>query len=373
MSPWRNLDELMHLLVHDAEVDRVTLRRYLHLIQAVVQHLPTGMVVVDAGTGAITMFNSSAELVFGPGCQALRGGGQGNTAQLAAAQVAPVLAAAQAQGTTVTAEQPLEHRGRRYRIGATPVASEDGSAGVTVMTLDDITEELAAREAAERGARARQEVLMVVSHDLRGPLSAIQVALDGLIDVEASHEERLRYAGAVTRSVQRADRLVRDLMVAAQLEAGTLRMDWTRASVRSLLEQAVRDNELLATGAKMAVVLGSIEDVELRLDRERMLQALANLVQNSLRHARGTGEITLGARRVGDAVELITRDRGPGIAADAMPRLFEPFWQGSSGRGSAGLGLSIVRGIARAHGGDVRAGQAEGGGAELVITLPILS
>jgi signal transduction histidine kinase len=301
----------------------------------------------------------------------------GVTAELVAAKVAPLLAQAQQGSGTVTAEQPLEHKGRRYRIAATPVAGAGGDdgcdAGCTVMTLDDITNELAAREAAERGSRARQDVLMIVSHDLRGPLSAIQVALDGLIDAEASHEERLRYAGAVTRSVQRADRLVRDLMVAAQLEAGNLRMEWTRTSVRTLLEQAVRDNELLAAGAKMVVVLGEIEDCELRLDRERMLQALANLVQNALRHAKGTKEVTLAARKVGDSVEVITRDRGPGIAADAMPRLFEAFWQGSSGggKGSAGLGLSIVRGIARAHGGEARAEQAEGGGAQLVISLPL--
>lgn len=215
---------------------------------------------------------------------------------------------------------------------------------------------------------------MVVSHDLRGPLSAIQVALDGLVDPEASQDERVRYSAAVTRSVQRADRLVRDLMVAAQLEAGTLRMEWSRASVRTLLEQAVRDNELLAAGAKMAVVLGPVEDCELRLDRERMLQALANLVQNALRHGKGTKEIILAARKVDGHVEISTRDRGPGIPADELPRLFEAFWQGKEGgRGSAGLGLSIVRGIARAHGGEARAGQAEGGGAELVISLPLAS
>lgn len=343
------------------------------LTQAVLRHLPTGVVVVDNG-GAIVMSNPSAELVFGPDCGALRGSGVSVTAELVAAKVAPLLTQAQQEGSTVTAEQPIDHRGRRYRIAATPVGG-DSDAGYTVMTLDDITSELQAREAAERGARARQDVLMIVSHDLRGPLSAIQVALDGLIDAEASHEERLRYAGAVTRSVQRADRLVRDLMVAAQLEAGNLRMEWSRTSVRTLLEQAVRDNELLAAGAKMAVVLGEIEDCDLKLDRERMLQALANLVQNALRHAKGTKEVTLAARKVGDSIEVITRDRGPGIAADAMPRLFEPFWQGSSGgkggKGSAGLGLSIVRGIARAHGGEARAEQAEGGGAQLVIALPL--
>jgi signal transduction histidine kinase/DNA-binding response OmpR family regulator len=337
------------------------------LTQVVLQHLPTGVVVVDSRSGAITMSNPAAEIVFGPGCQALK--------DQAASQVAPLLASALQEGHSVTAEQPLVHGGRRYRVAATPVIP-DGSgepSGGIVVTLDDVTEELAAREAAERGERARQEVLMIVSHDLRGPLSAIQVALDGLVDESSTQEERVRYGGAVTRSVQRADRLVRDLMVAAQLEAGTLRMELSKVSSRALLEQALRDNELLATGAKVALVLGPIDEVDLKIDRERLLQAIGNLVQNALRHGRGTPEITLSARRAGAVLELVTRDRGPGVAADAMPRLFEPFWQGNQKRGGAGLGLAIVRGIARAHGGEVRAVRPEDGGAEFVISLPLAS
>lgn len=343
------------------------------LTQAVLQHLPTGVVVIDSRTGGISMSNPSAEAVFGPGCQALKTteGGVRNTAVLAAARVAPLLAAAHTEGRSVTAEQSLEHRGRRYRVGATPVPDDGAGTSYTVMTLDDITDELTARELAERGARARQEVLMVVSHDLRGPLSAIQVALDGITDETSSPEERARYAAAVTRSVQRADRLVRDLMVAAQLEAGTLRMELSKVNTRSLLEQAQRDNELLASGAKVKLVLGPLDELELRADRERVLQALANLVQNALRHARGTPEIALSALRVGDQVELTCRDRGPGIAPEALSKLFDPFWQGTQKRGGAGLGLAIVRGIARAHGGDVRADQPADGGAAFTILLPL--
>lgn len=351
---------------HDAEA----LQR---LTQAVLQHLPTGVVVIDSRTSAISMYNPSAEVVFGPDCQALKtsDGGVRNTAVLAAAQVAPLLAAAHTEGRSVTAEQSLEHRGRRYRVVATPVPDDGAGTSYTVMTLDDITDELTARELAERGARARQEVLMVVSHDLRGPLSAIQVALDGITDETSSPEERTRYAAAVTRSVQRADRLVRDLMVAAQLEAGTLRMELSKVNTRSLLEQAQRDNELLASGAKVKLVLGPLDELELRADRERVLQALANLVQNALRHARGTPEIALSAQRVGDRLELTCRDRGPGVAPEALSKLFDPFWQGTQKRGGAGLGLAIVRGIARAHGGDVRADQPADGGAAFTILLPL--
>ncbi len=351
---------------HEVELER-------RLMQTVLQHLPTGVVVVDSASGAISMCNPAAEMVFGASCQMLREAADGSdpSGVQAAAKVAALLASAQSGQVMVTAEQSLEHRDRRYRIAATPVIGDGSGKRLTVLTLDDITAERAARQAAERGVRARQDVLTVVSHDLRGPLSAIQVALDGLIDETSSHGERLRYAAAVTRSVQRADRLVRDLMVAAQLEAGTLRMEWSTVSSRALLEQAVRDNELLATGAKVKLVLGPIDDVELRADRERLLQAIANLVQNTLRHARGTPDLTLSAHKVGDRLELRARDKGPGLSKEAMTRLFAPVWQGTAGRGGTGLGLSIVRGIAQAHEGEARASNPEDGGAELVISLPL--
>jgi signal transduction histidine kinase len=340
------------------------------LLQQVLQQLPTGVVVVDPAH-SVLMSNRLAEVVFGPHAQGLlelevpRGAAN----EVPLQQAREVLDAALGGDVNAAAMAPIDHHSRRYRVAAAPVLGKGGKVDVAVLTLDDVTDELSALAAAERAARARQELLSVVSHDLRGPLSAIQVALDGLSDETVTGAERARYAAAVTRSVQRAERLVRDLLVAAQLEAGTLRMELSRVSARALMEQAFRDHELEVVKAKIALVLGPIEELELHIDRERILQALANLIQNALRHARGTPDITLEVRRPGP-VELITRDRGPGVALDAHAHLFEPFWQGSERRGGTGLGLSIVRGIARAHGGDALVRPAPGGGAEFVISLP---
>jgi two-component system, sensor histidine kinase and response regulator len=353
------------LLVDDDEVDRLTIRRYLTQakLRAEVDELSAGAdVVARAQATLYDCIILDHSLPGESGIDIIR--------RLHEAGVTtPIL---------VVAGQDEEVGAELVAAGATDfLCKEDLTASRLERRLRYVHRlahaERAARQAAERGARARQDVLMVVSHDLRGPLSAIQVALDGLIDETSTQEERLRYAGAVTRSVQRADRLVRDLMVAAQLEAGTLRMEWSKVSSRALLEQAVRDNEMLAAGSKVKLVLGPIDDAELRVDRERLLQAVANLVQNALRHARGTPDVTLSARKQGDALEISARDKGPGISAEALPKLFDAFWQGSGSRGGAGLGLAIVRGIARAHGGDARAAKPEGGGAEFVIRLPLSS
>jgi two-component system sensor histidine kinase BaeS len=229
---------------------------------------------------------------------------------------------------------------------------------------------LDARALAERAARRRAEILAIVSHDLRGPLNAIGIALEVLKDEAIVGEKRARYVAATRRSIERADRMVTDLMTAAQIEAGTLRLDPISVAARSLLEQARKDHELVAGKCGTTITVGEVEDVTVRADRERLLQALGNLIQNAIRHATGTPEITLAARRASGAVELSVRDHGPGIAPEALPHLFDRYTQGGDRRGSAGLGLAIVRGIARAHGGDARGGPASGGGAEFTIVLP---
>lgn len=266
----------------------------------------------------------------------------------------------------------LNFGGARYRLTVTPILNDNDALHMVVLTLDDVTAEMVAKEAAERAARARQEILAVVSHDLRGPLSAIAVAMDGLSDDTVVGDDRKRYAAAVGRSVQRADRLVRDLLLAAQFEAGTVEVTLASVSVADIMTQAQRDHELTAKAAHVELVLGDIPNVSINADRERILQALANLVLNALRHATGTQRIVLSARATDSAVELIVRDFGPGVPVETVDKLFRPFWQGEGHdrNAGAGLGLAIVRGIARTHSGDAAVRNLAEGGAEFSIVLP---
>jgi signal transduction histidine kinase len=253
------------------------------------------------------------------------------------------------------------------RIAATTIALADRR--VAVLVIDDVTAEVVARRSAERAAQAREDVLAIVSHDMRGPLSAIGVALDGLRDLALDPPTRERIIGAAQRSVDRAERLIRDLLFAHQLEVRGLQVEARSFDVAPMLRHVAHEHELVAhqDGTALLVV---IEDglVALRGDRDRLGQAFANLIGNALRHARGTPIIELGARRAG--VALTVRDRGPGIAPDALPHLFDRYWQGRDRRGGAGLGLAIVRGIARAHGGDAQVRNHPDGGAEFAIVLP---
>lgn len=223
---------------------------------------------------------------------------------------------------------------------------------------------------AQAAAAARDELLSIVSHDLRSPLNAIVLACDAL-DADITDAERKRYVAAVRRAGQRAERLLRDLLDVSRIESGGLKLECRPVSAKSILDQTRADHEILARDAGSPITLELAGDVgQVLADRDRVLQVLANLVGNALKHAAGA-PITLGARADGDGVVFTVADKGPGIVADALPHVFDRFWQGRSRRrGGAGLGLTIARGIVTAHGGTITVDSTVGEGTRFSVRLP---
>lgn len=223
-------------------------------------------------------------------------------------------------------------------------------------------------ERANAAARAKDEVLAVVSHDLRSPLHAISLACEALRDETSS--ATTRYLGAIERAINRAERLISDLLEASAIENGALQIAPTQIDARALVKQAVSDHELLAgeSGAKISSHIPQ-EPVSIKADRERVLQALGNLIGNALKHAKGTPlELSLEPR--GGEVVFGVRDRGPGIAPSELPHVFDRYWTGRTRKSGAGLGLAIVRGIVKAHGGSVGVDSKLGDGALFWFTIP---
>jgi signal transduction histidine kinase len=223
---------------------------------------------------------------------------------------------------------------------------------------------------AQTAAAARDDLLANVSHDLRSPLNAIVLACDAL-EAAPGEVERRRYIAAVRRGGQRAERLLRDLLDVSRIESGALRLERRPLSARALLEQTRADHELLAGEVGSTIALEVDTDPgQVFADRDRVLQVLANLVGNSIKHAPGTA-IALGARPDGDAVELVIQDHGPGIKPESLPHVFDRFWQGRARRrGGAGLGLAIARGIVEAHGGAIAVASELGKGTRFTVRLP---
>jgi signal transduction histidine kinase len=221
---------------------------------------------------------------------------------------------------------------------------------------------------ARAAARARDTMLAVVSHDLRGPLNAIGLACEALRD--ETPESARRYLAAIERATSRAERLIRDLLEVSRIEAGGLELAPRAVDGRGLVTQACSDHELIAgeNGTRFEVMTPQ-QPVPVLADRDRVLQVFGNLIGNAVKYGRGAPiEVSL-SERDGAAVFAVA-DRGPGIPADQLPHVFDRFWQGRQTRSGAGLGLAIAKGIVDAHRGTIVVQSEPGKGARFEFTLP---
>ncbi|GAA1058776.1 sensor histidine kinase [Agromyces bracchium] len=236
----------------------------------------------------------------------------------------------------------------------------------------------AAREEVERQEQARRELVTRVAHDLRVPLAGIRAQAEALQDGLAPDPDR--YLARIASQVDRLDALVADLFAVSQIDAGTLHLRTERLSLADVASDAVAELRGLADGAGVRLDLDVAPDASPTVEGDALQlgRAVANLLANALQHTPAGGRIEVSVDGTGDEVRLAVADSGPGFAEEDLAHAFEAGWRGSSARsphrldvtGGAGLGLAIVRGIARAHGGDASASNAPEGGAVLAVTLP---
>jgi signal transduction histidine kinase len=224
-------------------------------------------------------------------------------------------------------------------------------------------------KAANLAARARDDVLAVVSHDLRNPLHAIGLAVD-LLRGDVS-EQGLSHIAAIERASRRAERLINDLLEASAIENGVLTLARSSVDAAAIVRTAAADAELLMkeSGGKITAKLPDGSTV-VSADRDRVLQVLGNLIGNALKHAKGA-PIEISLERNGKDAIFAVRDKGPGISDSELPHVFDRYWHGRKKTGGAGLGLAIAKGIIDAHGGRIAVASKTGAGAEFSFTLPL--
>jgi signal transduction histidine kinase len=237
------------------------------------------------------------------------------------------------------------------------------------------------REAAETNAKlekeadARERLLAVVSHDLRNPLSAITVAAKMLLRATFDGEDADRArksAESVLRSAERMERLVADLLDFARMEAGQLVVEPEPQDAGAIIRDCLDMLGPVAAHRGVSYNVVSTVDRPLQCDKERVLQILSNLVGNAIKFTPNGGRIDLEAHEIADEARFSVADTGPGISVEALPHIFNPFWQANRRRRTGiGLGLSITKGLVEAHGGRVWADSKVGVGTTFYFTLPL--
>ena len=232
---------------------------------------------------------------------------------------------------------------------------------------------------ARSAVRSRDNVMAIVSHDLRNPLNAIALNLSLLTrpwagDGEGTDRRKGRsQLESIQRSVQRVGRMVEDLLAASTIQSGhfTVRASPERPEV--ILADLVQTLEPMASNQGTCFEAAFPRGLPLvACDRDRVLQVFGNLCGNALHVTPRGGLIRVTAERVDGVVRFSVTDTGPGIPACQLPSVFDRYWQADPGSSSGvGLGLFIVKGIVEAHGGRVWAQSTEGQGATFSFTLPV--
>jgi signal transduction histidine kinase len=216
--------------------------------------------------------------------------------------------------------------------------------------------------------QAREDLIAVVSHDLKSPLTSIALGLDVLIRTERD-ARRIRYASTIRRAAADMERTLRDLLDAATLDSGSPRLALAPTDLAELVRSLVETLTPVATERATTIVCDLAPLVVVHCDADRVTRVLANLLTNAIAHTAG-GTITLRVRERGDEVLVEVTDTGSGIAPEVLPYIFDRYYTTARGRGGTGLGLYIARGLVEAHGGRIWVDSEPGRGSTFFVTLP---
>jgi signal transduction histidine kinase len=228
---------------------------------------------------------------------------------------------------------------------------------------------------AQRAIGVREQVLAVVSHDLRNPLGAILLTMDGLQGnpPDERRHELPRAIARIRRASERMLRLIDDLLDVASIEAGRLAIDCGAHDPGAILQESLASFESIAKEKRLRMTAEVQPNLPKAIcDRDRILQVVSNLVGNATKVTTEGGQVTLRVEAREHELLFSVADDGPGIGEEDLKHLFESYWRSrDAGYKGTGLGLAIARGIVDAHGGRIWPESTLGGGATFRFTIPI--
>lgn len=255
---------------------------------------------------------------------------------------------------------------RAFAARTAPVSGPDR--GGAVLVLHDIT-------SLRRADQIRRDFVANVSHELRTPLTAVRGYVEALLDSPESEQDRRRFLEIVARHTLRMERLVKDLLRLARLDAGQELIDRATIGLDTLIGGVEAELESDFTARRVGIErVISPDAASVSGDPAKLHDALRNLIENAVHYTAEGTAVQVASRRAGDMFVVEISDSGPGLPDTDLERIFERFYRVDRARtrdpGGTGLGLAIVKHLIGLHGGTVRAANREGGGAVFTVTLP---
>jgi two-component system phosphate regulon sensor histidine kinase PhoR len=262
-------------------------------------------------------------------------------------------------------------RDRTLRVRGTPLREMSGEGGA-VIVLNDITD-------IRHLENVRRDFVANVSHELKTPVASIKGFVETLVEGRVDDpDDRRRFLEIIARQADRLGAIIEDLLALSRIEQaeGMGDLPLERVGVADVFSAVIAECGPRAEERSIVIRVESPPGLEAEVNAPLLEQALINLVDNALKYSEPGGEIVVGAAPTPDGMlELMVRDRGTGIGAEHLPRLFERFYRVDKGRsrklGGTGLGLSIVKHIVQAHGGTVAVESTPGVGSTFRVRLPV--
>jgi signal transduction histidine kinase len=285
--------------------------------------------------------------------------------------IALLLASLGGYALAAAALRPVERMGER----AATISTASPGRRLPVPPADDEISRLGGRLndmlARLEAALERERTLVSnASHELRTPLALLKTEIELALDEPDSAPALAAALRSVGEETDRLTQLADDLLLLASVDSGKLPLRRTRVPIAELLDTIATRFRRRATDAGRTIEVAAPAELLALVDRRRLEQALANLVENSLRH--GAGAVRLEAAEGHGGLTVHVTDQGRGFPPQFVERAFERFSRADGSRAGAGLGLAIVAAIAHAHGGTATASNAPAGGADVGLTVPAL-
>lgn len=262
-----------------------------------------------------------------------------------------------------------DERGTLYAVARDITAAKQNEERLRYLALENAR----LLQEARTAVKDREEVLAVVSHDLKNPLTTIGIVTQ--LWKKVPPEDSIRQSEMITRinrSAEQMSSLIAALLDFSKIQSGTLLLDCRAEDLRQVLSRALDSFRVQAEAKRIGLEMSMSPDIPLVLcDRHRIDQVLDNLLSNALKFTPEGGRIRVSATRSDDGVRISVSDTGPGIQPEHLSKIFQRYWQAEKTRGvGSGLGLSIAKGIVEAHGGKIGVESTSGAGATFYFTLP---